>query len=733
MIYLLQRQPRKGFAIENGQLIVKEQSLSGKKFVEIDFDGNSETTEDISRVIVILPKIDKQPSQEDFNELNLSFDEGTDYSLVLPSTLDPVFRLVKASAENGIISEGFNYNSGDFFGTDTINYRIINIKTLEELEFTVNIKVKKVDEQGVVAIEGGLLGAGVTATLTDYDGIDGQQVTFKLLKDMAVIGDDSITTGIGNTATVEFSAEFIQAIFSVGDTLNIFVSYTDEFGTVYSVSNQSRRIASVEIYDIDIDFSVDVNELGGQAGIERSTFDISFTSTANAKIDLKEEAVLTNFGSFTITALLNEAGEETNVVRVVYLLDTGENFQELDEGELATDIITITTTSGREELVTFTIIGVNDEASFTSSTDLVITDSSVVDSGLVGLTTSYSISDGDGVEQENLQTILGLVATSGELITGNGDDAVTTTITDGFADYGTLNVLNGEKNISFLNARGVDRLTANEKVVLHFTVESIDGTQLPVNVTINGGNEKPIVVNEQATIIEDTMITISVLDNDRDIEGEILSVSAVEEAENGSVRIEENKLIYSPNENFSGTEILTYTIRDGGGASTVGTVTVTVTAVEDAGILRYLGAGLQGSVLSVTLTDVDGIDGQEVTFYLVDSQGETIADTTVTQTGSATTVTGEITVPNSLITGDEISIRASYTDEGGTNYNGGENGGVNVLRSAIITVGNTAPVAVDDAVTIKEDSGETTISLFANDSDADGNDTLVVSYTRRSW
>ncbi|RNL99216.1 Ig-like domain-containing protein, partial [Dickeya undicola] len=41
-------------------------------------------------------------------------------------------------------------------------------------------------------------------------------------------------------------------------------------------------------------------------------------------------------------------------------------------------------------------------------------------------------------------------------------------------------------------------------------------------------------------------------------------------------------LTYTPNANFNGTDTVTYTVSDGAGGVAMGTLTVTVTAVNDA-------------------------------------------------------------------------------------------------------------------------------------------------------
>ena len=656
--------------------------------------------------------------------------EGSNLVLVLPNGLDPAYSLVKISAENGIVSDTLEYNSGEFSGTDTISYTLVNVNTLEELNFTTSLNVLGVEDEGFVTIEGGLLGEDITVILTDYDGIDGKIISVQLFKGEDSLGESGlrIMEGSGNSATVVFSAEFIQIEFSTGDNFRVEVSYQDDFGTNYSAGNSPVRTANLNIYELGLELTGDVIELGGEGGVKTSTIKLAFTDTTSSdSITLieQEESISTSFGSFIITQALNDANEEIeNTVNLVYTIG-GEAFQLLDAGELGTDTITITSSEGLTELVTFTIIGENDDASFTSSINLTVTNTEAVDNQLI-VTESYTISDADGVEQENLQVNFGIVATSGELITGEGENTVTQTILiEELENYGTLNIVNEEKQMSFLNGVKVDKLSINERVILTFSVESLDGTQLPVTVTINGENDNSVIVNDIASITEDTVITISVLENDRNAEGDILTVTAVEGAENGTATIFENDVIYTPNANFNGTESLTYTVSDERGVIASAEVVVTVTAVDDLGSLVLAGRGIAGSQVTATLTDIDGLDGQLIEFELLNNGNSLSTPVIATITGEETTTAEAIFTINAVdfSIGEIITVRASYTDEDGTSYAlEGENSAV--ISNPVDTI-NTAPIAVDDVFSIAEDSGEATMSVLANDSDMN-NDNLVI-------
>ncbi|EVU17434.1 putative rTX toxin, partial [Vibrio parahaemolyticus V-223/04] len=72
-------------------------------------------------------------------------------------------------------------------------------------------------------------------------------------------------------------------------------------------------------------------------------------------------------------------------------------------------------------------------------------------------------------------------------------------------------------------------------------------------------NDAPNAENDVITTEEDTAVTIDVLVNDSDVEGDVLSIqSASVPSEQGSVDIVNGKLVFTPAENFNGDATITY-------------------------------------------------------------------------------------------------------------------------------------------------------------------------------
>jgi len=94
-------------------------------------------------------------------------------------------------------------------------------------------------------------------------------------------------------------------------------------------------------------------------------------------------------------------------------------------------------------------------------------------------------------------------------------------------------------------------------------------------------------VADGATTVEDTPVTIDVLANDTDIEGDALSVVSAGQPRNGSVVVNgDGTLTYTPDSRFYGIDRFSYVLRDEHGADDIGVVLVGVTPINN-----YPGAG----------------------------------------------------------------------------------------------------------------------------------------------
>ena len=119
-----------------------------------------------------------------------------------------------------------------------------------------------------------------------------------------------------------------------------------------------------------------------------------------------------------------------------------------------------------------------------------------------------------------------------------------------------------------------------------------------VNITVVNIDEPPVAVDDTATTTEDgSAVTINVLDNDSDPEGQALTLAATTQPANGTSVVEGRVVKYTPNAGYYGSDTFTYTVSDGT-LSSVGNVSVIVDADDDATV--------QDATIPMQLVPIDG-------------------------------------------------------------------------------------------------------------------------------
>ncbi|HHC6692481.1 TPA: tandem-95 repeat protein [Vibrio parahaemolyticus] len=142
-------------------------------------------------------------------------------------------------------------------------------------------------------------------------------------------------------------------------------------------------------------------------------------------------------------------------------------------------------------------------------------------------------------------------------------------------EQGTVEVVDGK--LVFTPAENF-----NGEATISYIVTDGDLTdEAKVSVTVTPVNDSPVAVDDTTSIQEDTAVTIDVLTNDTDADGDKLSIeSASVPKEQGTVEVVDGKLVFTPAENFNGDAEITYTVTDGE-LTDEAKVTVTVNPVND--------------------------------------------------------------------------------------------------------------------------------------------------------
>ncbi|MBX2854878.1 MAG: cadherin-like domain-containing protein, partial [Rhodobacteraceae bacterium] len=172
-----------------------------------------------------------------------------------------------------------------------------------------------------------------------------------------------------------------------------------------------------------------------------------------------------------------------------------------------------------------------------------------------------------------------------------------------------------------------------------------DTVSATATVTEDDVNSDPVAVDDAEAVGEASGVTvIDVLGNDSDPDGNALSVSAIDVTGLSGVATlnADGAISYNPNGAFSdleegesATDILTYTLMDEFGATSTGTVTITITGAsgdntppseptvtpEAGGAPENSPAGTVVAVLSAT-----DADGDAITYALTDAAGAPVTD-----------------------------------------------------------------------------------------------------------
>ena len=234
----------------------------------------------------------------------------------------------------------------------------------------------------------------------------------------------------------------------------------------------------------------------------------------------------------------------------------------------------------------------------------------------------------------------------------------------------------------------------NGDTTITYTVEDPDGAQdtAVVKVTVNPINDAPEANDDVATTPEDTPVTIPVLDNDVDVDGDPLEVVEATSPD-GDVTINpDGTITFEPNDGFVGDTTITYTIEDPDGAQDVGEVKVNVTNVNDApDAVDDMAEGVSGTPVLIDAlandTDPDGDDlriidvsvpADQGMVRIVDNQveftpspdfeGEAVISYTI-EDEEGLTDSAEITVAvqNGIVNGTDMAdlIDVNYTGDPG--------------------------------------------------------------------
>ncbi|HGF5083475.1 TPA: tandem-95 repeat protein, partial [Vibrio parahaemolyticus] len=269
----------------------------------------------------------------------------------------------------------------------------------------------------------------------------------------------------------------------------------------------------------------------------------------------------------------------------------------------------------------------------------------------------------------------------------------------------------------------------NGEATITYIVTDGDLTdEAKVTVTVTPVNDSPVAVDDTTSIQEDTAVTIDVLTNDTDVDGDKLSIeSASVPKEQGMVEVVDGKLVFTPAENFNGDAEITYTVTDGE-LTDEAKVTVTVNPVNDAPTIKVdavesiteNAVSTDTVVATLTVRDTDTPEDRLTVSLENNSNGYFVLvgnEVKLTQAGVDAVNNDELNLK-------ELTISASVSD--------GVNPTANGSDSLIVNRVNDAPT-VENAIADQELSEDfATYTIDLNDAFKDSDSALNFSVSGNS-
>ena len=294
-----------------------------------------------------------------------------------------------------------------------------------------------------------------------------------------------------------------------------------------------------------------------------------------------------------------------------------------------------------------------------------------------------------------------------QITMADADGDALTAVLQGAPSHGSVTV-NADGSYSYTPA-------ANYVGADSFVVQVDDGhggtTTATVNVTVTAVNDNPTASAPAVTTAEDTAVSGQV--TLADVDGDSLTATLQTAPAHGSVTVDpQGGFRYQPSPDYSGPDSFAVLVEDGQGGSVVQTVSVTVTAVNDAPRIN------SGAPIQLATAEDEPIDGR---IQVDDADG-----------GSAPVVTLQSAPAHGTVTvGPDGAYR--YVPE--TDYNGPDSfdiavsdgqGGVTTATVRItVTPVNDPPRAENEQVSTGG-SSPVVIRPLTNDSDQEGGRLTVV-------
>jgi outer membrane protein OmpA-like peptidoglycan-associated protein len=351
--------------------------------------------------------------------------------------------------------------------------------------------------------------------------------------------NDSATTTSGTPVTIDVLANDTDPN---ADVLSIASFNQGDNGAVTQVGNELAYTPVPGFTGTD-SFTYIVTDPAGNQSTGTVTVTV-VAATSNAPVTVNDSAITTSGTPVTIDVLANDTDPNADVLSIA-------SFNQGDNGA---------------------VTQVGNELVYTPVADFTGTDSF-----------TYIVTDPAGNQSTGTVTVTVVAATSNAPVTVN-DSATTTSETpvaidvlandtDPNADVLSIASFNQGDNGAVTQVGNelvytpVAGFTGADSFTYTVTDPAGNGTEATAIITVTSVTLNTPVANvDQVETMQNTPVTIMVLDNDTDPNGDTLSISAVgSEAAHGTAKQNGSSIVYTPDTGFTGDDKFTYTITNSDG------------------------------------------------------------------------------------------------------------------------------------------------------------------------
>jgi hypothetical protein len=145
-----------------------------------------------------------------------------------------------------------------------------------------------------------------------------------------------------------------------------------------------------------------------------------------------------------------------------------------------------------------------------------------------------------------------------------------------------------------------------------------DSNTAVVSITVNPVNDAPTAEDQSSLQTEEDQ-ALNITLTGSDLEGDKLTYSIVQGPAHGALAASGANVIYTPAENYNGDDSFTFKVNDGLADSNVATVSLTVSAVNDAPAAVDQSVSTLKNIAKSIFIEIKDVDGDKLTYTIIAS------------------------------------------------------------------------------------------------------------------